>query len=160
MLHSFKSLEWSHGNTVSRLLMYSDTTIKIMWYKKGVIIMKFGNTTCLGCACQVRVEGLGGCDQQVNCSHKPKMSKRKLEGQNKIYKLVIKQAVEKKVLSLYTGQGGSDQYVEHLQGTGCSVWVLPHTECVWNDIYKRRVQNHIGLYWSRWDLLLSWAYVF
>lgn len=98
--------------------------------------MEFGSTTCLGCACQVCVEGLGGCDQQVDCSHKLKMSKRKLEGRNKIYKLVIKQAVETEVLSLYTGQGVSDQYTQQVQGTVCSVCVLPSTERVWNEIYK------------------------
>lgn len=116
--------------------------------------MKFGNTTCLSCVCQVCVEGLGGCDRQVNCSHKFKMSKEAGRTEQNIQSS-HKANGRDEALSPCTGQGGSDQYTEESQGTGCSIGMLPSMELVLKDTYKIRVKNHIGLYWPRWDLSLA-----
>lgn len=95
--------------------------------------MKFGNTTCLSCVCQVCVKGFGGCDQQVNCSHKFKTSKEAVRTEQNIQS-GHKASGRDEVLSLYTGQGGSDQYTEQSQGTGCSVCMLPSTELILIDM--------------------------
>ena len=97
--------------------------------------MKFENTTCLNCVCQVCVEGLGGCDQQVNCSHKLITSKEAGRTEQNIQSS-HKASGRDKVLRLYTGQGGSDQYTEQSQGTGCSVYTLASMELVLKDTCK------------------------
>lgn len=116
--------------------------------------MKFGNTTCLSCVCQVRVERLGGSDQQVNCSHTFKMRKKTGRTEQNMQS-GHKASGRDKALSLYTGQGGSDQY----KGTGCSVCTLPSMELVLNNKYKIRIKTPLVCAGQGGTSQLPWAYV-